>query len=221
MDERLYDAARTGNFDELDKLLDEKPLILNEICLSLFAETPLHVAILAGQTKFAKQMITLMPSFARELNRDGFAPLHIASARGDEEIVTELLGLEPLDTNHSLCLQRDKSGRIPLHCAVVKGRIPIIKMLISHYSQQLQEVTAVGETVLHLAVKNSQFEALKVVLESLKGHECFESLLSTKDNDGKGKTVVELAEATKQVQVHYGLSAYLSLLVHIYTESVC
>ena len=72
MDQRLYDAARTGDIDALDALQNADPLILNKISLSHFAETSLHVATLAGQTKFAKQIIAMMPSFARELNRDGF-----------------------------------------------------------------------------------------------------------------------------------------------------
>ena len=202
MDQRLYDAARTGDVDALDALRNADPLILNKIFLSHFADTPLHVAILAGQTKFAKQIITLMPSLAWELNRDGFAPMHLASARGNEELVMELL---KLDTDCSLCLQRDISGQIPLHYAVVRGRIPVIEKLISHCSKSLQEVTTLGETVLHLAVKNSRFEALKVLLERLKRFECLETLLSTKDNQGKGMTIVELAEVSKQVQVNYQL----------------
>ena len=208
MDQRLYDAARTGDVDALDALRNTDPLILNKICQPHFAETPLHVATLAGQTKFAKQIITLMPSFARELNRDGSAPMHMASARGDEEIVMELL---KLDTDRSLCLQRDYRGLIPLHYAVIRGRIPVIEKLISHCIKSLLEETAVGETVLHLAVKNSQFESLELVLERLESHdvhEHIESFLSRKEYQGKGKTVVELAEASKERQVNYDLPVY-------------
>ena len=51
------------------------------------------------------------------------------------------------------------------------------------------------------------FGALKVVLERLEGVECFEWLLSTKDNKGKGKTIVKHAKTTKQVKVNHHLLA--------------
>ncbi|KAL4377031.1 hypothetical protein GQ457_02G030420 [Hibiscus cannabinus] len=43
-----------------------------------FVDTPLHVSADLGNTGFATEMMSLKPSFARKLNRDGFSPIHLA-----------------------------------------------------------------------------------------------------------------------------------------------
>ena len=86
-----------------------------------------------------------------------------------------------------------------LHYAIIRGRIPFIEELISYCPLSLRAIKALGEVVLHLAVKYSQFGALKVFVEWLKRLQCFKTLLSIGDN--QGITTNELAEAIKQVQV--------------------
>ncbi|KAA8550412.1 hypothetical protein F0562_002096 [Nyssa sinensis] len=109
----------------------------------------------------------------KEINQDGFTPMHMASARGHVDIVRELL---MLGKGH-LCLLKDKGARTPLHWAAIKGRVEIIKELLDNSCHQaVHEVTARGETVLHLAVKNNQFEALRVFVDWLKRDDCLEEL---------------------------------------------
>uniref|UniRef100_M1D2W0 PGG domain-containing protein n=1 Tax=Solanum tuberosum TaxID=4113 RepID=M1D2W0_SOLTU len=138
-------------------------------------------------------IIHLRPEFARELNQDGFSPLHIASANGDIEIVKELLNV---DSN--LCLVKGKDRRIPLHYAIIKGRGHVMKELLVASPDSAEEVTARGETCLHLAVKNHQFEAFKLLLENLKEFDK-NGLLNKKDI--QGNTVLHLATSTKQFEV--------------------
>ena len=83
-----------------------------------------------------------------DLNRDDFAPPHAASAIGRIEMAIEFLKLEIFSCK-SPCHLRDKRGGIPLHYVVIRGRIPAIKELISRCPQSLQELTALGTTVLH------------------------------------------------------------------------
>ncbi|KAK9286779.1 hypothetical protein L1049_015184 [Liquidambar formosana] len=195
MDQRLFKAARLGDVAALNILLEEDPLILEKLSLSPTAETPLHIAALAGETQFAKEIIRVMPSFAWELNQDGYSPMHMASAGGNVEIVRELLTLEP-----NLCLVKDKGGRNPLHYAVIKGRVHVIEEFLFHCPKAIEEVTAQGETSLHLAVKNNQFEALKVLLQRLeKMDNQYRELINAKDKEEK--TILELAKSTKQHQV--------------------
>ncbi|KAL4385488.1 hypothetical protein GQ457_15G023880 [Hibiscus cannabinus] len=43
-----------------------------------FVDTPLHVSAASGNIGFEMEMMSLKPSFARKLNRDGFSPIHLA-----------------------------------------------------------------------------------------------------------------------------------------------
>ncbi|KAA8550411.1 hypothetical protein F0562_002095 [Nyssa sinensis] len=196
MDERLAKIARLGDVVALNALLKEDPFILEKVDLAPVAETPLHIAVLAGKTDFVKEMLKRMPAFAQEINEDGFTPIHMASARGHIDIVRELL----MFGKDHLCLLKDKGARTPLHCAAIKGRVEIIKELLDNSCHQaVHEVTTRGETVLHLAVKNNQFEALSVFVDWLKRNGGLEELLNAEDKGGN--TISELAKATKQLQV--------------------
>ncbi|KAJ9699026.1 hypothetical protein PVL29_007879 [Vitis rotundifolia] len=192
MDPRLYSAARLGSLAALNSLLEEDPLLLEKVALSSSADTPLHIATLAAKTDFAKEMLLRMPNFAWELNQDGFSPLHIAAAMGNIEMTRELLSLDS-----GLCLVKDKVGRTPLHCAAIKGRVKIAGELLSHCYEAVKEVSGGGETALHLAVKNSQFEVLKVLVEKL-GEDDRDRLINAQDD--QGYTVSKLAVAKGQVQ---------------------
>ncbi|PHT60617.1 hypothetical protein CQW23_02980 [Capsicum baccatum] len=158
MEGRLREAAQKGDVHHLRSLIDEVPFLLRTVSLAGTNETPLHVACLSGHLELAKEIIHLRPEFARELNQDGFSPLHIASANGDIEIVKELL-----NDDRNLCLLKGKEIRTPLYYAVIKGREYVMKELLVASPDSAEEVTARGETSLHLAVKNHQFEAFKVV----------------------------------------------------------
>ncbi|RVW28199.1 Ankyrin repeat-containing protein BDA1 [Vitis vinifera] len=162
MDPRLHQAARLGDLAALKLLLEEDPLLLEKVALSPSADTPLHVTTLAAKTDFAKEILLRMPNFAWELNQEGFSPLHIAAAMGNIEITRELLSLGP-----GLCLVKDKLGRTPLHWAA-------------------------RETALHLAVKNNQFEVLKVLVEKL-GEDDRDQLINAQDD--QGNTISKLAVA--------------------------
>ncbi|KAH0766145.1 hypothetical protein KY285_002016 [Solanum tuberosum] len=190
MDRRLREAAQKGDVHHLQSLIKEVPFLLSTVSLAGSNETPLHIACLSLHLEFAKEIINLRPEFARELNQDGFSPLHIASANGDIEIVKELLNVD-----RNLCLLKGKDRRIPLHYAVIKGRKHVIKELLVASPDSAAEVTARGETCLHLAVKNHQFEAFKLLLENLNKY----GLLNKKDI--QGNTVLHLATSTKQFEI--------------------
>ncbi|KAK9144698.1 hypothetical protein Sjap_004601 [Stephania japonica] len=192
MDGRLFEAARTGNVVDFFQLLEEDPLQLHAVAL-LSGDTPLHIASMTGHLDFVKEMTRLMPGFARELNQDGFSPMHLAAANGYLEIVRELLKID-----NNLCRVKGRERRTPLHFAVVKGRVEITNELLSSCPESVEDVTIGGETVLHLAVMNHQFEAVEVMIEKLKQLNK-ENLLNWKDE--QGNTVLHLATYTKQREV--------------------
>ncbi|GKV45967.1 hypothetical protein SLEP1_g52991 [Rubroshorea leprosula] len=187
-----------GDVVALDDLLKEDPLVLWRVSLSSRAETPLHVASLAGHVDFVRKIMELVPSFAQEPNKDGFAPIHLATAAGHLQVVRELLNKGDSD----LFLLKDKARRTPLHHAAMKGMIDIINELLSNCPHQkgMEQVTSNGETVLHLAVKNSQFEAFKVLFEISKKLEDHEERVNAKDKEGKTVFEIANANATNHVQ---------------------
>ncbi|KAK7852025.1 ankyrin repeat-containing protein itn1 [Quercus suber] len=116
----------------------------------------------------------------------------MASAEGHIEIVQILLR-----ANNNACLIRDKDERIPLHYAVMRGRIDVVRELITAQPDSSQIVLDGGETVLHICVKYNQIEALKLLVESLSDEGDF---LNSKDHDG-GNTILHLAVMLKQTKI--------------------
>nr|XP_027113411.1 ankyrin repeat-containing protein BDA1-like isoform X1 [Coffea arabica] len=191
MDRRLIEAAQTGNVQDLQNLIKEYALLLRAAPLA-GSETPLHIACIGGHTDFVKEVLKLRPEFAEELNQDGFSPLHIASGNGDIQIVKELL-----QVNCFLCLIKGKERRIPLHYAAIKGRIHVIDELLSACSESVGYVTGRGETILHLALKNNQFEAFEFLVQYLIRSNNWE-ILNKKDH--QGDTILHLAVSRKQYE---------------------
>ncbi|KAL6131778.1 hypothetical protein ACLB2K_070151 [Fragaria x ananassa] len=202
---RLFEASQTGNVQVLHQLLAENQLQLHSVSLAS-RESPLHVAAVAGHVDFVKESVRLKPAFAEELNQDGFSPMHIAAANGFLEIVRELL---TVDSKLSQLKERDQWT--PLHYAAVKGRVGIIREMVLACPDSVEHVTVQGETVFHLAVRSSQFEAV-IVLVTLVREIGKLNVLQMKDH--LGNTVLHLATWKKQHQV-------VDWLVHNGTGPAC
>ena len=99
------------------------------------------------------------------------------------------------------CLIRDEDGKTPLHLAVMKGQVEVVRKLfvarreVTRY--KLNQVQ--GETVLHLAVKQNRLGVLKLLLE-LEGEAEF---LNSKDD--YDNTVLHTSIALKQFEVSRNL----------------
>ncbi|ESQ39106.1 hypothetical protein EUTSA_v10001799mg [Eutrema salsugineum] len=194
MDHRLFDVTLTGDVTTLELLLQEDPLLLERLSLSS-PENPLHVSALAGKAAFTREILRHKPGLALEPNQQGLSPLHIASASGEIEVVRELLSIV---RKRDLCFLKDKDGLIPLHCAAQRGRIEVIKELVSSFPESLEEVTASLETALHVAVKNNQIEATKLLLEEIKNRSMSRGIVNQENREGN--TILHLATLGKQLQ---------------------
>lgn len=140
--------------------------------------------------EIVKEILKARPDFAWKKNLHGWTPLHLACSKGHLEITRELVKLDS-----DLCLIQDVEGRIPLHCAAIKGRINIIVEILSVSLEFFERTTYNGETILHLAVTNNQYEVVKYLTESLNTSK----LLNMQDNDGN--TILHLATAGKLTAV--------------------
>ncbi|KAJ8565543.1 hypothetical protein K7X08_008119 [Anisodus acutangulus] len=104
-------------------------------------------------------------------------------------------GHRQAETLHQPSVNYRKDRRIPLHYAVIEGRKNVTRELLVASPDSAEEVTACGETCLHLAVKNHQFE------ENLNESNKYD-LLNKKDI--QGNTVLHLAVSTKQYEAKTG-----------------
>ncbi|XP_048424497.1 ankyrin repeat-containing protein BDA1-like [Pyrus x bretschneideri] len=187
MDARLFDASQTGDVQLLHRLLADNPLLLHSLALTS-TDNPLHVASIAGHVDFVKEIMRLKPEYVEELNHDGFSPIHIASANGYLEIVREMLRVD-----RRLCRLNGRDEWTPLHYAASRGRVGVIREMVMACPESVEDVTVQGETAIHLAVKCSQFKAIKSLV----------NVLNMKDKHGD--SVLHLATWKKQHQVVEGL----------------
>ncbi|KAG2669143.1 hypothetical protein I3760_14G021000 [Carya illinoinensis] len=193
MEARLFQAVFHDDVASFHTLLAEDPLLLHRVSLNSI-DNPLHISSLAGNTAITKDIVLRKPEFAGELNQQGFSPMHIASANGHVEIVRELLNINA-GVDH-VCLLKGKDGKLPLHCAVIKGRVDVVRLLVFACKESLAQVTVHGETSLHLAVKNNQLEVVRVLLEEMKRLDMMMEVINCTDK--KGNTVLHLATLGKQ-----------------------
>ncbi|KAL6006146.1 hypothetical protein ACLOJK_040192 [Asimina triloba] len=133
-----------------------------------------------------RELLKARPDFASKLDGQGFSPLHLASSRGHAETTKEFLRLDP-----ELCFQRDSEGRMPLHLAAIGGRVSVLNAIISTDLRLPWMLTKRRETVLHLSVKNDQYEAVRYLVEKLD----ITNLVNFPDDDGN--TILHLAAAGK------------------------
>ncbi|KAF2295986.1 hypothetical protein GH714_035549 [Hevea brasiliensis] len=178
MGDRLKEAAGAGDINELYALISENANLLEDVDEKPFVDTPLHVAASAGHIEFAMEIMNLKASFVRKLNQDGFSPMHLALQNDKKQIVLWLLDM-------------DKD------LVRVKGRGACPESII--------DVTNEGDTALHIAVRNMQEGAFKVLLgwtekAVFADAEFWErELLNWKNKDGD--TVLHIAASSSQRSV--------------------
>ncbi|KAB2629792.1 ankyrin repeat-containing protein [Pyrus ussuriensis x Pyrus communis] len=133
------------------------------------------------------------------MNQDGFSPMHIASANGYLEIVREMLRV---DNDRRLCRLQGRDEWTPLHYAASRGRVDVIREIVMACPESVEDVTVQGETVIHLAVKCSQFKAINYlvelvaernkVVEGLVGNETIAGALEVNSVNDRGLTALDL-----------------------------
>ncbi|XWS49657.1 hypothetical protein CRYUN_Cryun12cG0022100 [Craigia yunnanensis] len=173
----------------------------------MLVDTPLHIAASYGQTCFAMEVMNLMLSFARKLNKDGLSPIHLALLKGHSELVPLLL-----HADRERVRVKRRGGMTPLHYATQSGNIDLLADFLVACPRSIEDMTVESETVLHIAVKNNMLEALEVLVGWFE-RVCHKHVFSWKTNilnwgDRQGNTALDIAVSSMQLEASvYGNTA--------------
>lgn len=194
MEKRLSEAAVQGNVIELQRIVEEDPLILDKITVSCTDETPLHAAAVLGHLSFVNELLNRKPELAAELDSRGCSPLHLAAAKGHADIVKALLLV-----NTEVGSVRNLDGRTALHVAAIKGREAVLAELVRVSPGLTRLLTDRGETGLHLCVKWNRLEAVRFLGEEMRKDGDDDGSLNWKDCEGN--SALHIAVAKKHIEM--------------------
>ncbi|XP_058752380.1 ankyrin repeat-containing protein BDA1-like [Vicia villosa] len=161
--DQLKAAAQTGDIDLLYTVIHHDPWILENIDSIPFVETPLHIAASLGHIRFAIEIMNLKPSFALKLNPQGFSPVHLAMQNDQKRMLSRFV-----DMNKDLVRVKGREGLTPLHFASQIGEVELLAEFLTACPYSIEDVTVKGETALHIAVMNNQYEALDLLVSFLR-----------------------------------------------------
>ena len=161
MDERIKQAAESGDITALHQLFGEDGNLLDHIDEKQYVRPPLHIAASVGHIQFATEVMGLMPSFAWKLNPDGFSSIHLALKNGHIELVRQLLEID-----WDLARVKGNECITPLHYVVEIGdrHIDLLDKFLLVCPNSITDVTMRDKTALHIALKNDQLKAFKFLV---------------------------------------------------------
>lgn len=186
-------ASEDEDIKELHTKLANDSKSFEEIDEKPFADTPLHEAAAMGHTHLSMELTTIKPSFARKLNPEGFSPMHLALRHRHIQTVRALM---TVDTK--LIRVKGRYRVTPLHYVVEIGEEEILAEFLCACPDSIEDLTSRCETAVHIAVKNKNLRAFKVLFGWLK-RVSLEEILNWKDEDGN--TVFHIATSTEQPEV--------------------
>ncbi len=157
----IFDAAKNGYLGIIKFFIDEKHVDAN--IRNKFNITPLHEAVFGGHLNSVRYLIDEKQVDINSTINGNQTALHISVASGNLEMVDFLL-CRNADSNavSSNCVP---SGT-PLHFAIHKGKMDIIKSLVSNHNINTEIIDDDGNIPLHLAVKDpSLLEVAELLID--------------------------------------------------------
>ncbi|KAK6924794.1 Ankyrin repeat [Dillenia turbinata] len=166
MNEKLWAASEQGDVERLYEQIRQDPCVLESINNQTFAHTPLHEAASRGHTMFMLEVMRLMPSFGTKLNPDGLSPIHLALQIPDDSRTPTILQL--IRANRDVIRVKGRMGMTALHSVAHSGDINLLAEFLKACPESIEDLTDKFETALHVAVKNENVDAVKVIVGWLK-----------------------------------------------------
>jgi ankyrin repeat protein len=173
-DPEVIVAARENNLPEISRLLRAGADIEAKTALGW---TPLQLASVMGHSQVVKEFL-YHGADAEAKDRSFFTPLHFACYNGHVAVVIELIGPNDSDGATSTILGKRTSrgganieaktneGDTPLHFACFKGRLAIVKALVSG-GANICAANDDGHLPIHRAIHYRNSEVAKYLLQQL------------------------------------------------------
>jgi ankyrin repeat protein len=152
----IFRAAREGNEEEVIRLLDADPALLESEDDDGYR--PLAVAALSGQLGMSTLLIERGANLSAT-GDEGNTALHYAAVRGHEEVVALLLD------KGAHANTRNQYTMTPLMRVCIYGRLGVVKMLVQHLEGEgLDERSDLGWTALHYAACGGHHEVVRCLV---------------------------------------------------------
>jgi ankyrin repeat protein/L-ascorbate metabolism protein UlaG (beta-lactamase superfamily) len=152
----LHEACRTGEIEDVRRLLDESPSLLNRPDLTNGC-SPLHHAAFGGQADVVEELLG-RGAIVDARDRSGSTPLHYAAFAGASMIARTLMDAEadPAARNDSLTTV--------LHTAARGGMLDLVEELLDRgFDSDTRNLY--GETPLHHAAQSNRLGVVRLLVE--------------------------------------------------------
>ncbi|KAF8016219.1 hypothetical protein BT93_H1661 [Corymbia citriodora subsp. variegata] len=178
MNPKVYEAAKSGDFDSL------RAIILGNGEDNFHQTTPranniLHVAAQYKQVNFIKHLLQCPsgPSLLWQGNYRGDTPLHLAAKVGSHNAVRLFISLAKslhwvaengqVDACKELLQKPNSHKDTVLHYALSEGRYRVVKLLIDEDPQLCDIINVADESPLYVAAKRGHFHNIDLILGAL------------------------------------------------------
>lgn len=168
----IFEAAETGNLEELRHILQKNPAAINK--RNAHGDTPLHRSAENGCLEAVVYLINHGAAVDAKTN-DNDTPLHLAALEGHCEIVEYLI------KNGAKIDLKGDDEETALHCAVENDHLQVVKTLLKHLlsnftsksswnrAQAVLDLLAAKnkdlETALDIAQKKQRFYIIRCINE--------------------------------------------------------
>uniref|UniRef100_A0A8C8VI50 NFKB inhibitor beta n=1 Tax=Pelusios castaneus TaxID=367368 RepID=A0A8C8VI50_9SAUR len=131
-------------------------------------QTALHIAVILGASDFVRKLMAAGAGLCVQ-EKGGHTALHLACREGWQACAQQLLSGHRSCKEHDACSQLDCTnydGYTPLHVAVLRKNLEMVKLLIDSGADLNKAELSCGRSPLHLAVESQSSEVVECLLRA-------------------------------------------------------